>query len=75
MLAWEPDTGMSQYAMPATTESLHDTLRTQFGHPAFRAGQEQVMQTLLEGRSALALFPTSAGKSLCYQLPAVLMEG
>ncbi|QIF05960.1 RecQ family ATP-dependent DNA helicase [Roseimicrobium sp. ORNL1] len=61
--------------MPATTESLHDTLRTQFGHPAFRAGQEQVMQTLLEGRSALALFPTSAGKSLCYQLPAVLMEG
>ncbi len=60
--------------MPATA-SLQDTLRTQFGHAAFRAGQEQVMQTLLEGRSALALFPTSAGKSLCYQLPAVLMEG
>jgi ATP-dependent DNA helicase RecQ len=61
--------------MTATSESLHETLRAQFGHAAFRPGQEQVMQTLLEGRSALALFPTSAGKSLCYQLPALLMEG
>ncbi|SKB00928.1 ATP-dependent DNA helicase, RecQ-like [Prosthecobacter debontii] len=54
---------------------LQATLRQHFGHKAFRPGQEQVMQALLEGRSALALFPTSAGKSLCYQLPALLMEG
>jgi len=51
------------------------TLKKRFGHAAFRPGQEQVIQALLAGRSALALFPTSAGKSLCYQLPALLMDG
>jgi len=54
---------------------LQITLKTRFGHKAFRPGQERVMEALLEGRSALALFPTSAGKSLCYQLPALLMDG
>ncbi|MBB5033827.1 RecQ family ATP-dependent DNA helicase [Prosthecobacter vanneervenii] len=54
---------------------LHAALKQHFGHAAFRAGQQQVMEALLAGRSALALFPTSAGKSLCYQLPALLMEG
>ncbi|MCW0218947.1 MAG: RecQ family ATP-dependent DNA helicase [Prosthecobacter sp.] len=54
---------------------LTATLHRYFGHKAFRPGQEEVMQALLEGRSSLALFPTSAGKSLCYQLPALLMEG
>lgn len=57
------------------SHDLHATLRKHFGHKEFRAGQEQVMATLLAGRSSLALFPTSAGKSLCYQLPALLMEG
>ncbi|MBK8094219.1 MAG: RecQ family ATP-dependent DNA helicase [Verrucomicrobiaceae bacterium] len=54
---------------------LHATLRQYFGHADFRPGQQQVMEALLAGRSALALFPTSAGKSLCYQLPALLMDG
>jgi ATP-dependent DNA helicase RecQ len=54
---------------------LHATLESAFGHTAFRAGQEQVIQTLLAGRSTLALFPTGAGKSLCYQLPSLLMDG
>ncbi len=54
---------------------LLDALRTHFGHDAFRPGQEQVIRALLAGESALALFPTGAGKSLCYQLPAVLLEG
>ncbi|NLT72447.1 MAG: ATP-dependent DNA helicase RecQ, partial [Verrucomicrobiaceae bacterium] len=45
-----------------------------FGHKEFREGQEQVIDVLLAGRSALALFPTGAGKSLCYQLPALLFE-
>lgn len=54
---------------------LTATLQQHFGHQSFRPGQEQVMGALLEGRSALALFPTSAGKSLCYQLPALLMDG
>ena len=48
---------------------LH-ALNTRFGHESFRPGQQQVVETLLEGRSALAVFPTGAGKSLCYQLPA-----
>ena len=54
---------------------LRDTLERCFGHTAFREGQEQVIETLLAGRSALALFPTGAGKSLCYQLPSLLMDG
>jgi ATP-dependent DNA helicase RecQ len=51
------------------------TLREYFGHAAFREGQEPVVRALLEGRSALAVFPTGGGKSLCYQLPALMLEG
>jgi ATP-dependent DNA helicase RecQ len=54
---------------------IHATLQRSFGHADFRAGQEQVIETLLAGRSGLALFPTGAGKSLCYQLPSLLMDG
>jgi ATP-dependent DNA helicase RecQ len=54
---------------------LHATLERSFGHTAFREGQERVIERLLAGRSALALFPTGAGKSLCYQLPSLLMDG
>jgi ATP-dependent DNA helicase RecQ len=54
---------------------LRQALQQHFGHDSFRSGQEDVIRALLEGRSALALFPTGAGKSLCYQLPALLMDG
>ena len=54
---------------------LLQSLQTHFGHDGFRDGQEAVIRALLDGESALALFPTGAGKSLCYQLPAVLREG
>lgn len=54
---------------------LQAVLQRSFGHDSFRAGQEQVIESLLAGRSALALFPTGAGKSLCYQLPSLLMDG
>jgi ATP-dependent DNA helicase RecQ len=50
-------------------------LRERFGFPVFRGGQEQVVRALLDGRSALAVFPTGGGKSLCYQLPALLLDG
>jgi ATP-dependent DNA helicase RecQ len=50
-------------------------LFSRFGFTAFRPGQEQVVEALLAGRSALAVFPTGAGKSLCYQLPALLLDG
>jgi ATP-dependent DNA helicase RecQ len=55
--------------------SAHQVLASRFGFAAFRAGQEQVVEALLAGRSALAVFPTGAGKSLCYQLPALLLDG
>ncbi len=50
-------------------------LRERFGHDAFRPGQRQVVEILLAGRCSLAVFPTGGGKSLCYQLPALLLEG
>ncbi len=50
-------------------------LAATFGFDAFRPGQERVVDALLAGRSALAVFPTGAGKSLCYQLPALLLDG
>ena len=50
-------------------------LRDTFGIAEFRSGQQAVIQALFEGKSALAVFPTGAGKSLCYQLPALLFEG
>ena len=50
-------------------------LNTTFQLNDFRPGQEAVIQSLLAGRSALAIFPTGGGKSLCYQLPALLLDG
>lgn len=50
-------------------------LQTQFKLPDFRPGQEAVIDALLHGRSALAVFPTGGGKSLCYQLPAQMLQG
>ncbi len=55
--------------------SIEETLKTVFGFGHFREGQEQVIRQLLAGNSALAVFPTGSGKSLCYQLPALHMEG
>lgn len=52
-----------------------ETLRANFGFKSFRGGQEQVIRTLLDGRSALAVFPTGSGKSLCYQVPALMLDG
>ena len=54
---------------------LERSLASRFGFTEFRPGQERVVEALLAGRSALAVFPTGAGKSLCYQLPALLLDG
>ncbi len=54
---------------------MRHTLREAFGFDDFRDGQEQVVHALMEGRSALAVFPTGGGKSICYQLPALLLDG
>jgi ATP-dependent DNA helicase RecQ len=60
--------------MPSQTTPL-DLLQETFGHTSFRPGQEAVVDALLDGRSALAVFPTGGGKSLCYQLPALMLDG
>lgn len=52
---------------------MHNTLEQVFGYPQFRAGQEAAISAVLAGRSAAAIFPTGSGKSLCYQLPALLL--
>src|SRR6516165_9874026 len=57
--------------MPAPLDVLRDT----FGFPAYRDGQGAVVDRLLAGRSVLSIFPTGGGKSLCYQLPALLLDG
>jgi ATP-dependent DNA helicase RecQ len=54
---------------------LYSTLQEVFGFSDFRDGQQRVCEALLAGRSALAVFPTGGGKSLCYQLPALLLPG
>ncbi|QYZ67430.1 MAG: helicase [Gammaproteobacteria bacterium (ex Lamellibrachia satsuma)] len=54
---------------------IQTTLRQYFGFTEPRPGQQEVMQHLLEGHSAAAVFPTGGGKSLCYQLPALLLPG
>ena len=55
--------------------TVAEILTSRFGYTEFRSGQQQVVESLLAGRSALAVFPTGAGKSLCYQLPALMLEG
>ncbi|MBG7608065.1 MAG: RecQ family ATP-dependent DNA helicase [Verrucomicrobia bacterium] len=54
---------------------VKEVLREVFGFEGLRAGQEEVVSVLMEGRPALAIFPTGGGKSLCYQLPALMLEG
>nr|MBR4280361.1 RecQ family ATP-dependent DNA helicase [Clostridia bacterium] len=53
----------------------HETMRHYFGHDSFRAGQETMVDALLSGRDALGVMPTGAGKSMCYQVPALMLPG
>ena len=52
-----------------------EALKTYFGYDTFRGGQEPVIDALLSSRDALAIMPTGAGKSVCYQIPALLLPG
>src|ERR1700722_3530126 len=54
--------------------SLH-ILQTVFGYPAFRGQQAEIVSQVANGGDALVLMPTGAGKSLCYQIPAMVREG
>lgn len=57
------------------SDQIHSTLSERFGFDEFRPGQREVIQNLVAGRSSVAVFPSGGGKSLCYQLPALLLPG
>ncbi len=57
------------------SDDLESILRERFSLSDFRPGQKQVIEAIIDGRNAIAIFPTGGGKSLCYQLPALLLPG
>ena len=58
-----------------TLAAAQDALKTYFGYESFRPLQKEVIDTVLSGRDALVLMPTGGGKSMCYQLPALVLPG
>ena len=61
--------------MSALPSQAYALLKTVFGYDSFRPGQEEVIASVLDGGPVLAVMPTGSGKSICYQLPALLDDG
>ncbi|GIU46525.1 ATP-dependent DNA helicase RecQ [Shewanella sairae] len=66
---------MDQAALDNPVDQLSSTLQSVFGYRTFREGQQEVIEQICAGQDCLVIMPTGGGKSLCYQLPALLMPG
>jgi len=63
-------------SVPASDNAtVQQVLKRDFGYTTFRPGQQPIIEAVLEGRDAIAILPTGGGKSLCYQLPARILDG
>jgi ATP-dependent DNA helicase RecQ len=58
-----------------TLDHARDVLHRCWGYPDFRPGQDQAVRNVLSGRDSLTVMPTGGGKSLCYQVPAMMLPG
>ncbi|MEM7512536.1 MAG: DEAD/DEAH box helicase, partial [Bacteroidota bacterium] len=56
-------------------KSIHEILQEVWGYPSFRKGQEEIIQSVIDGHDTLALLPTGGGKSICFQVPALYLDG
>ena len=61
--------------MIATKDDLHAALQTYFGFDTFKGNQEDIIKSILNGKDTFVIMPTGGGKSLCYQLPALMLDG
>ena len=74
-LVSDPDPKASDEVSDASLDGITAVLKRYYGYETFREGQRDVIDAVLAGRDVLCVMPTGGGKSICYQLPALIMDG